>query len=427
MTPRTPRHGAVPARSTLRALLSAGALSCVALAGCASRDPAEPRTRSVWPWLALALVAGGSGYRLGSTQPPRFPARPVTVEPPRAEPPPAPPAVDPTLDLFVERVKGLNGAMEVRDVTSGIVRACVELLGAPEVQVFLLDRSRTALHLAEIAPLDPDPLLGRAEIPAHESPQEWLLSRAIPVSAHDWRDAHPGAGEASIPVKGRRLPVGLAVPLVLRDEPLGLVNVVGLDGLPTVKQKRTLLMIADVGAMSLANAYSIGKVRNAADVDRTTDLVNGNYLERRLAVEIQRARTFDRPLSLIKVGLDRFALYNDTHGDPAGDEVLREVALILKSSVRRSDVVERVGGDEFVAILIGSDKSTTIAQADQMRRLVEARAWPFEASAPRGRLTVSAGVASFPFDAADVSRLLSAADGALRSSKTAGRNRVTAA
>jgi diguanylate cyclase (GGDEF)-like protein len=398
-------------------------VACV-IASCGSSVESNTPTHRTWPWLALAIVTFAGGYRYGKKQAPE-----VGLPQPGVEPFVTPPSLepDPTLPLFIERVKAFSGAMEVRDVTSGIVRACAELLGAPAVQLFLLDRSRVSLHLAEIAPTDPDPLLGQASIPAHEDPQEWLLARAVPVSGADWRESHPGAAEAVIQVKERSFPVGLAAPLVLRDQALGLVNVMGLAAEPTMEQKRTLEMIANVGAMSLANTYSIGKVRNAADLDRTTDLVNGSYVERRLATEIQRARTFQRPLSLIKLGLDRFELYNHTHGDPAGDEVLREVAIILKSSVRRSDVVGRVGGDQFVAILIGSDKSTTLAQADQMRRLVEARAWPFEASAPLGRLTVSAGVASFPFDAANGARLLDVADGALRSAKDAGRNRVTAA
>ncbi len=116
--------------------------------------------------------------------------------------------------------------------------------------------------------------------------------------------------------------------------------------------------------------------------------------------------------------LDHFKTINDLHGHPAGDEVLRRFAALLRQAARSSDLCCRYGGEEFLLLLPGMDKTGALARAESLRQTL--------AAAPGGvaPVTASFGVASFPADGDDARALVQAADAALYRAKHGGRNRV---
>jgi diguanylate cyclase (GGDEF)-like protein len=124
------------------------------------------------------------------------------------------------------------------------------------------------------------------------------------------------------------------------------------------------------------------------------------------------------------VDVDHFKLYNDTHGHPAGDEVLRLIARLFKEILRPVDFVARYGGEEFAILLLDTEKNAGIELAETLRRRIDQYPFPMEHSQPGGHLTISVGMAHSPTDAADVESLTRMADLALYRAKQAGRNRV---
>ncbi|MGQ0604725.1 MAG: GGDEF domain-containing protein [Anaerolineales bacterium] len=166
------------------------------------------------------------------------------------------------------------------------------------------------------------------------------------------------------------------------------------------------------------------KLREMATHDRLTGLFNRHAFDQRLADEVQRARRYGRPLSLILLDLDNFKSYNDAHGHPAGDGLLSEIGSVLKAGVRGTDFIARYGGEEFVVVLPETDHANALIVAEKIRSGAEAYPFPLRESQPGGAVTVSVGVASFPEGAADPGSLLEAADRALYQAKHAGRNRV---
>lgn len=121
--------------------------------------------------------------------------------------------------------------------------------------------------------------------------------------------------------------------------------------------------------------------------------------------------------------LDSFKHINDTHGHPTGDEVLRNVSSTMRNSVRRYDSVGRFGGEEFLVLLPGCDRSNAIGHAERIRAAIARIA----VETPTGivRPTMSLGVAVFDnHSAPDASALIKAADIALYRAKHGGRNRV---
>lgn len=156
-----------------------------------------------------------------------------------------------------------------------------------------------------------------------------------------------------------------------------------------------------------------------ARTDALTGLLNRRGFETQMAFAVALARRSSRPLSLITVDVDHFKRVNDTYGHEAGDEVLRRLARTLESRLRGSDVVARLGGEEFVALLPDTDLTgaQSIAQA-----LVTAMA---EQQDPVvGTITVSAGVATMRGAEDNGAAMLRRGDAALYEAKGQGRNRV---
>lgn len=130
-----------------------------------------------------------------------------------------------------------------------------------------------------------------------------------------------------------------------------------------------------------------------------------------------------QPLSLLLIDLDRFKEVNDEHGHPVGDDLLREVAALLRSRLRASDSVARYGGDEFVLVLPSTPGGDAVRVAEELADRVREQRF----TEKRLRTTLSVGVASCTPESPDTAELLRRADRALYASKQQGRDRVTLA
>jgi diguanylate cyclase (GGDEF)-like protein len=166
--------------------------------------------------------------------------------------------------------------------------------------------------------------------------------------------------------------------------------------------------------------------RQLSLTDALTGAYNRRHLVEELPLEFERARRHRHALSLAICDIDHFKKINDTHGHPAGDEVLRAFAQLLRSSVREIDWVARFGGEEFVVVLPATDHAGALQVAEKLRVLAAGLLVPFGDTTIR--LTASFGVASIepgwpaaPLPAA----LIEQADLCLYRSKQAGRNRVS--
>ncbi len=169
-----------------------------------------------------------------------------------------------------------------------------------------------------------------------------------------------------------------------------------------------------------------------ARYDSLTGLLNQGEMHGELAGELERARRYRRPLSLIMFDVDHFKQVNDRFGHPAGDEVLRAIGALCQSLSRNSDAWARYGGEEFLAILPETDSRAAHHLAERLRAHLETR--PVHTAAGLLTVTISAGVVTWrpgasPMDRGSVDKaaLIAAADRALYESKASGRNRVSVA
>jgi diguanylate cyclase (GGDEF)-like protein len=164
-------------------------------------------------------------------------------------------------------------------------------------------------------------------------------------------------------------------------------------------------------------------LREEATHDGLTGLLNRRALLEALEAEAERAARDERPVAVLLADLDRFKAINDTHGHLAGDAVLREAARRMKSVIRRYDGIGRYGGEEFLAVLPGSDGEAARAEAERVRQAVAAE--PFPLGDVSVHVTCSIGVA-WSAVPAGADALVRQADVALYAAKNRGRNRVEA-
>jgi diguanylate cyclase (GGDEF)-like protein len=170
----------------------------------------------------------------------------------------------------------------------------------------------------------------------------------------------------------------------------------------------------------------VTKTHQRAITDPLTRLYNFGFFRERLEIEVDRAAQTGDLVSLVIFDIDHFKKYNDNNGHEEGNVALTTVADIIKATGRRGDIVARYGGEEFVALLYGATRAEAEAFGETVRQTVESTSFAGGPKQPLGRVTISAGVATFPWDAQTDEAVIKAADDNLYKAKSGGRNRVVA-
>lgn len=221
----------------------------------------------------------------------------------------------------------------------------------------------------------------------------------------------------------------LTVPLVRRGQATGLMALDYDDAAREFTQEQIDLAttIGSQVAASIENAQLHAEAMRLSLTDELTGLANRRAFDARLAEEIRRAQRYHRPLALIMADIDHFKQYNDAHGHPQGDVLLRQLAGVLKDAVRETDFAARYGGEEFAVILPETEAAGAMAVAEKVRVVVAAHPFPMRESHPGGKLTLSLGVAAFSAEVAESMDLVQRADDALYRAKREGRDQVTVA
>jgi diguanylate cyclase (GGDEF)-like protein len=169
---------------------------------------------------------------------------------------------------------------------------------------------------------------------------------------------------------------------------------------------------------------SSAEYKRRATTDALTGLHNFGYFQEQIRRELEAARRYEYPVSLLMMDMDHFKAYNDAHGHTTGNRLLMELGALLQSHVRKADVACRFGGEEFAIILPHTGKKDAYLLCDRLRATIETMGFAGEEALPSGKVTVSSGVATFPEDADNAEDLIERADKALYAAKRSGRNLV---
>jgi diguanylate cyclase (GGDEF)-like protein/PAS domain S-box-containing protein len=232
-----------------------------------------------------------------------------------------------------------------------------------------------------------------------------------------------------VQVAGAELPLGWASP----PRRVALIPVGGEHGVRSLlcvwaRDERAFgaeeLNFAEAAASVLSTALrrieSESRVAYLAQFDPLTGLPNRRLLADRFSQMIVQAKRREVPLAVLFIDLDGFKSVNDTLGHAGGDELLKEVAVRLQSTVRSGDTVARISGDEF-AIVLG-DMARTDDAALVAQKVIDRLAATVDIGGKEVFVTASVGIAAFPSDGADADTLIGAADAAMYRAKQSGRN-----
>jgi diguanylate cyclase (GGDEF)-like protein len=190
----------------------------------------------------------------------------------------------------------------------------------------------------------------------------------------------------------------IAVPLIARGRLNGTLNIYRVGEKAAFSDEEFLLAkrFGDAAALAIDNAHIRARLEHQAETDGLTGLYNHRAFHDRLRQELVRASAAHGTVALVMLDLDDFKKVNDVYGHGIGDQLLHQVSDVLRASIRATDVVCRVGGEEFAVILPSGDVRSSVALAERSG----AELAKLEADAV-GKLTVSTGVAVGPEDAAN--------------------------
>lgn len=159
--------------------------------------------------------------------------------------------------------------------------------------------------------------------------------------------------------------------------------------------------------------------------DELTGLYSYNYFLELLQMEIARASLQAHSFSLVFIDMDHLKSFVENHGPINGDDILSQVANLLRSRLRKMDLIARYSRKEFMVLLPETPAEGAAIQAREIRRAIEEHSFGGEEIQPDGKLTVSIGIASFPEDGDSMETLLRKADAALYEAKRSGRKQVS--
>lgn len=217
----------------------------------------------------------------------------------------------------------------------------------------------------------------------------------------------------------------LSVPIVRQGQIGGVLTVVNRQEEGSFEQADVdaLSTLAVHAAVAIDNAQLLEEAEIRAITDSLTGLFNHREFHKKLIEEMERSGRYSKAFSLLMIDIDHFKMFNDTHGHPVGDAILKEIVKIISQSIRNVDIAARYGGEEFAIVLPETYGDSAMVVAERMRGAIAST--PFVV--PTGTetfLSVSIGVASYPNDADTSEALIVAADEALYLAKDRGRNQA---
>ncbi|HEV2882713.1 MAG TPA: sensor domain-containing diguanylate cyclase [Pyrinomonadaceae bacterium] len=218
----------------------------------------------------------------------------------------------------------------------------------------------------------------------------------------------------------------LAVPLLSGDRVLGVLEAVreGASARAFATNEAALLSaLALPLSAALANSVRIAEAEKLSQTDDLTKLHNARFLRQYLTAEVKRARRYGSTVTALFFDLDDFKEINDRYGHLVGSHVLMEMATVILTGVRDTDVVARYGGDEFVVILPETGVEMAVRVAERMREKIAEHVFTGGRSL-RLRLTASFGLSAFPEHSQSPQQLIADADAAMYEAKAAHKNCV---
>jgi diguanylate cyclase (GGDEF)-like protein len=246
----------------------------------------------------------------------------------------------------------------------------------------------------------------------------WAVEHQEAVLANE---AHRDMRVVSIPGTPHEPEALISIPLIAKHSVKGALNLyrTGEDASFTEEEFELAKRFADAAALAIDNAKLLSVLEQQALTDSLTGLYNHRHFQERLRSELNRANRFRDSTALLLLDIDDFKKANDIYGHSMGDQILVALSEILKETVRASDVVCRIGGEEFAVIMPSCDAGDALGLATRLLGRVAEMEFP-----EIGGISVSMGISQGPEHASNPRELLTYSEAAMLTAKAKGGNRV---
>jgi GGDEF domain-containing protein len=354
----------------------------------------------------------------------------------------------PTLEILSRKM--LEFGCDDYVVTPASVAEFQQIFGSPPLRISPAESDERAQPAAEEKPQEPPVLAALSRVPLAEilldsmlaSPHDALQAAVSQINARiapdlELRLARPNQPAPEAP-EGHQI-----VSHVIRgaEDEVGTLHLL----VPTAEdQSAPRHALAQFGQL-LAKLASLqdrhNRLQRLAITDELTGSYNARYFRHFLSSIIERARKLHFPVTLLLFDIDDFKKYNDQFGHGTGDEILRQAAALMRRCTRQHDLVARIGGDEFAVVfwdkegprqprdpkpgVVSRPPQQPLQVFERFKRLIASEEFPLLGQTGKGSLTVSAGLAVFPWDATDPDSLIREADKRLLfGAKRNGKNTI---
>jgi diguanylate cyclase (GGDEF)-like protein len=247
----------------------------------------------------------------------------------------------------------------------------------------------------------------------------WAALHREPVRTNE---AHRDPRRKTVPGTPADEPEALiTVPLIARDLVKGMLNIyrLGEDACFSDDEFELTRRFADAAALALDNAQIRTRLEYQAQTDSLTGLYNHRHFHDRLRAELTRASRARDSVAVLMLDIDDFKRVNDVYGHGVGDQVLRDLADLLRGALRGSDVVCRLGGEEFGVVMPSCDAGDALNLGRRLTDSLDQADF-----GPAGKITISVGISQGPQHAMNPRELVACSEAAMMTAKARGKNQI---
>lgn len=320
------------------------------------------------------------------------------------------------LTVFNHLMTIMTSSINIRDAFDRFSQELKKVLPVDWATIALADGDE--LHFLALSSTTPTPWKAEERIPLSGTGTEWVMKEQKSVYEPDLaKHKRFSTGEKHLKQGIRSI---VYSPLISAGNSIGsLIIASRYPQAYNANQINLLEQLASQITAPIENSQLYYQAREKARIDELTGLFNRRHFEERLKEEITRHARYGGTFSVLMLDLDSFKIYNDIFGHPAGDDLLRQVGVLIKGSIRTSDQAFRYGGDEFVVLLPHIDTDSAYHAAERIRQDI-ARHMQLSSTG----VTISIGLANCPDNGVIPAELVNIADTALYYAKYNGGNRT---